>query len=171
MKKVLLFLGILLIGTIVFLPKANLYYSAEEALSSEHLYLNGEQIHERFFYLDVRDATLLLNSMPIGTLEQIRLLPLIVYNRVTVSSLNFNGEFASLFPEGIETLTFTYSLLHPLSISIEGVGGFGPVHGTIDLSSERLTLLFEPSQLIRAYPLLLAKLHKSDEGLVYETSF
>lgn len=171
MKKIFSFIALLLIGIILFLPKANIYYSAEEALSSANLHLNGEQIHDRFFYLDVSDAVLLLNSMPIGTVEQIRFLPLIVYNRITVNSVNFNGEFASLFPEGIEHLTFTYTLLHPFSIIIEGSGGFGPVHGEIDLSNERLTLLFEPSQIMRAYPLLLAKLHKSDEGLAYETSF
>ncbi|MDD5158774.1 MAG: hypothetical protein PHI47_01885 [Sulfuricurvum sp.] len=171
MKKILSFSVLLLISIIIFLPKTNIYYAAEESLASTHLYLNGEQVNDRFFYMDVRDATLLLNSMPIGTVEQIRILPLIVYNRVTVSSVNFSGEFASLFPEGIEYITFTYTLLHPFSIMINGEGGFGPVQGEIDLSNERLTLLFEPSQIMRAYPLLLAKLHKSDEGLAYETSF
>lgn len=171
MKKILSFSALLLIAIIIFLPKTNIYYAAEESLASTHLYLNGEQVNDRFFYMDIRDATLLLNSMPIGTIEQIRVLPLIVYNRVTVSSVNFSGEFASLFPEGIEYITFTYTLLHPFSIMINGEGGFGPVQGEIDLSNERLTLLFEPSQIMRAYPLLLAKLHKSEEGLVYETSF
>ncbi len=171
MKKILSFIALLLIGIIIFLPKAHIYYLGEEALSSAHLYLNGEQVNDRFVYLDVRDATLLLNSMPIGTVEQIRLLPLIVYNRVTVSTVNFSGEFTSLFPEGIENVTFTYTLLHPFSIIIEGSGGFGPFHGEMDLNTQRLTLLFEPSQIMRSYPLLLAKLHKSDEGLAYETSF
>jgi len=171
MKKILSFGALLLLGIIIFLPKANIYYSAEEALASAHLYLSGESVNDRFLYLDVRDASLLLDSMPIGTIEHIRVIPLIFFNRATITSLNFSGEFASLFPEGIEYLTFTYSLLHPLSIVIEGKGGFGPVHGEIDLKNERLEVIFEPSQIMRAYPLLLAKLHKSDKGLVYETSF
>ncbi|MDD2266727.1 hypothetical protein [Sulfuricurvum sp.] len=171
MKKILSFCALLLLGIIIFLPKSNIYYSAEEAFSTEHLYLSGEKIHDRFLYLDVRDASLLLDSMPIGTIDHIRIIPLIFFNRATITSLNFSGEFASLFPEGIEYLTFTYSLLHPLTVVIEGEGGFGPVHGEIDLKNERLEVIFEPSQVMRAYPLLLAKLHKSDKGLVYETSF
>lgn len=35
----------------------------------------------------------------------------------------------------------------------------------------RMTLVFEPSPVLRLYPLLLAKLHTSEKGLVYETSF
>jgi hypothetical protein len=171
MKKILSFSALLLIGVILFLPKANIYYSTEKALSTTHLYLSGEQVNDRFIYLDVHDASLLLDSMPIGSIDHIRIIPLIFFNRATITSLNFSGEFSSLFPEGIDHLTFTYSLLHPLSIVIEGEGGFGPVNGVIDLKNQRLEVIFEPSQIMRAYPLLLAKLHKSDKGLVYETSF
>jgi hypothetical protein len=171
MKKILSFGVLLLLGIIILLPKANIYYSAEKALSTTHLFLSGERVTDRLLYLDVRDASLLLDSMPIGTIEHIRIIPLIFFNRATITSLNFSGEFSSLFPEGIDYLTFTYSLLHPLSIVIEGEGGFGPVHGEIDLKSQRLEIIFEPSQIMRSYPLLLAKLHKSDKGLVYETSF
>ncbi len=171
MKKFFSFSALFLLGLVVFLPKSNLYYSAEKALSSTHLYLSGEQISDRLLYLDVHDATLLLDDMSIGSVEHIRLIPLILFNRVTITSVEFNGEFAALFPEGIDNLSFTYTLLHPLTVNIEGTGGFGPVQGEIDLSKHRLTLLFEPSPIMRNYPLLLAKLHKSDEGLVYETSF
>ena len=171
MKKILSFSALLLVGFILFLPKTNLYYSAEEALSSAHLYLNNEKINERFFYLDIRDATLLLDTMPIGSVEQIEFIPLILFNRVTVSGVEFSGEFASLFPQGIDQLNFTYTLLHPLSVTIKGEGGFGPVDGEIDMREGKLTLLFNPSPILRAYPLLLSKLHTSDKGLVYETSF
>lgn len=39
------------------------------------------------------------------------------------------------------------------------------------MKEKRLTLFFEASPIMRAYPLLLVKSRKSDEGLVYETSF
>ena len=88
-----------------------------------------------------------------------------------MSSLNFNKEVASIFPQGIESVTFTYSLWHPLSVIIEGKAGFGPINGTIDLSDKQLTIYFEATRMMRSYPLLLSKLHKSEKGLVYETSF
>lgn len=171
MKRFFSFSALLVIGLIVFLPKSNLYYSAEEALASAHLYLNNEEINDRLLYLDIRDASLLLDSMMIGSVEHIRFIPLIAFNRATITGVEFSGEFASLFPEGIEYVSFTYTLLHPLTVAITGEGGFGPIQGEIDLTQNRLTLLFEPSQVMRSYPLLLSKLRKSDEGLVYETSF
>ena len=171
MKLIFSFIAFLFLGFLIFLPKSNLYYSAEEALSSAHLYLNDEKIHEHLLYLEVQDATLLLDSMPIGSLKQIRIVPLIIYNQATIDSIEFNGEFSTLFPGGIDHLSFTYTLLHPLSVTLNGVGGFGPVRGEFDLSEMRLTLLFEPSPVMRTYPLLLSKLRKSNEGLIYETSF
>ncbi len=171
MKRLMVFGALLIAGLVVFLPKTYLYYTAEEALSSARLHLVGETIEERVVYLDVRDATVLLNAMPIGSVERIRLMPLIVYNRATVSSVAFAGEFAPLFPEGIERLDFTYTVLNPTKVTIEGVGGFGPVRGEIDLMEGKMTLVFEPSPVLRLYPLLLAKLHTSEKGLVYETSF
>ena len=171
MKKNLTFLALLFFGIIIFLPKANIYYSAEKALSVTHLYLRDEQINDRFVYLDVRDASLLLDTLPIGTIERITIVPMIFYNKITMSSLNFNKEVASIFPQGIESVTFTYSLWHPLSVIIEGKAGFGPINGTIDLSDKQLTIYFEATRMMRSYPLLLSKLHKSEKGLVYETSF
>jgi hypothetical protein len=171
MKKILSFSALLLVGFILFLPKSNLYYSAENALASAHLYLNNEKINERFFYLDIREATLLLDTMPIGSIEQIKCIPLILFNRVTVSGIEFSGEFASLFPQGIDYLNFTYTLIDPLTVTIKGEGGFGPVEGEIDMGERKLILLFNPSPILRTYPLLLSKLHTSNEGLVYETSF
>lgn len=171
MKRFFSFSALLVIGLIVFLPKSNLYYSAEEALASAHLYLNNEEINDRLLYLDIRDASLLLDNMMIGSVEHIRFIPLIAFNRATITGVEFNGEFASLFPEGIEYVSFTYTLLHPLTVAITGEGGFGPIQGEIDLTQNRLTLLFEPSPVMRSYPLLLSKLRKSDEGLVYEISF
>lgn len=171
MKKNLIFLALLLLATIIFLPKKNIYYSAEKALSATHLYLNNEQIRDHIFYLHVSDASLLLDSLPVGTIEEITFIPAVFYNRITLHSLNFNKEFHSLFPEGIESLSFTYTLLHPLTITIEGKAGFGPIDGSIHLEKKELILSVQASQNLRDYPLLLAKLHKSEKGLVYETSF
>lgn len=171
MKRFFFFSGLVFLSFIIFLPKSNLYYSAEEALSSTHLYLSDESINDRYLYLDVHEATLLLDTMPIGSIENIRFFPVIVYNRATISGIEFSGEFASLFPQGIDHVNFTYSLLHPLTVMISGEGGFGPVEGEIDLTEKRLILLFEPSPIMRNYPLLLSKLRKSEKGLVYETSF
>ncbi|MDD5716934.1 MAG: hypothetical protein PHW64_03950 [Sulfuricurvum sp.] len=171
MRRFLYFIPVFLLGIILLMPKEQLYYGAEEALSSAHLYLNDEEIHDRIVYFEVNNPLLLMDNTPIGRIESIRFIPLIVFNRMVISKVDFSGEFSFLFPEGIDHITLTYTLLHPLTVSIEGVGGFGPVEGEIDLESQQIKLRFEPSQEMRQYPVLLAKLRHSEKGLVYETSF
>lgn len=87
MKRFFFFSGLVFLSFIIFLPKSNLYYSAEEALSSTHLYLSDESINDRYLYLDVHEATLLLDTMPIGSIENIRFFPVIVYNRADRKSV------------------------------------------------------------------------------------
>lgn len=169
MKKFFLLALAVFIGVIILLPKENLYYSAEKAFAPMHLFLDDEDIHNRLIYLDVCDATLLFDSIEIGSIEKIRLTAFVFYNQVSIQSINFNKQFSMLFPDKIDYLTFTYSILHPLSINIEGKGGFGPVYGKIDLYDGSMKLFFTPSREMRRYPLLLAKLYKSEGELVYET--
>lgn len=172
MKRFFAFLLLLWAAIILLLPKERLYYTAERlAGSSLGIYLNDERLENRFVFLTARDATLLIDTAAVGTVETIRLLPWIVFNRITIRNVSFTGEFAALFPGGIDRLTFTYSLLDPLHIVIEGEGGFGPVRGNISLVPSHLTLYFEPSVELRRYPMLLAKLHPSPQGLLYETEF
>ncbi|MDD5053095.1 MAG: hypothetical protein PHO27_10230 [Sulfuricurvum sp.] len=171
MKHIFSFFFFFIFSLILFLPKVNLYYMAEKALASAHLYLNDEIFSNRLIYLDVENATLLLDTTRIGSIEKIRLVPFVIFNNINITNVKFSGEFASLFPDGIDNIALTYTFFHPLNIDVQGVGGFGPVHGNIDLSEHHLTLIFEPTQTMRQYPLLLAKLRKSDKGLVYETSF
>lgn len=118
MKRIFSFGVLLLLGVILFLPKSNMYYSAEKVLASMHLYLNGEEINERFFYLDIDNAIVQLDTMPIATIDHISFFPLIAFNRVSIEGVAFSGEFESLFPQGIDHIDLTYTLLHPFTVKI-----------------------------------------------------
>ena len=54
---------------------------------------------------------------------------------------------------------------------MQGRGDFGTCNGTIDLIKNKIRIVFEATSNLRNYPLLVSKLHREKEGLVYESSY
>lgn len=156
---------------IVLIPKEKLFFTAESFLAENHLFLSGETLSNRFFYLDIENAQVMADDLEIGSIETIRMMPWVAFNRITITSVSLAPAYRSFLPEKIDEIVLTYSVLHPLSIDIRGKGDFGECSGTVDLADQKVRVVFEPTQQLRQYPLLVFKLHKEKEGLVYESAF
>ncbi|MCK9372352.1 MAG: hypothetical protein M0P91_04085 [Sulfuricurvum sp.] len=170
MKRLIYAFYIALI-VVVLIPKEKLYFTLESILSEYTVYLTDENLSNHFFYLDAMNSNLLLDNIQIGSIEQIRIIPWVVYNRLTVSNVTFSSLYHSVFPGKIEEISLTYSLLHPLSVHLQATGDFGRCEGGIDLAEQKIRLLFEATPELRNYPLLVFKLQQVKEGLVYESNF
>lgn len=170
MKK-LLYLFYVLIVIIVFLPKKELYYTAETWLQKEDIYLSGETFSGGWFMLDVENIQVLAGSSALADIEQIRMVPWIVVNDFYLDSIKASEHFAFFFPGQIDRVRLRYALWNPLEISIEITGDFGHAHGDFDLVEQKLTLFFDALPQMRNYPLLVSKLHPQEGGLVYERVF
>lgn len=170
MKKLLYPLYILLI-VIVLIPKERLYFTLESLLATDNIFISNETFVNRFVYLNIENSTLMLDNLSLATIEEITLSPWVIHNRLTVSSITFSPLYRTFFPGKIDTLSLTYSLYDPLFLRISGEGDFGRCSGNIDLIDQRIRIVFEALPQLRRYPLLLAKLHKTEEGLVYESAF
>lgn len=170
MKRVLYAFYILCIA-IVLIPKEKLFFTAESFLSEVNLFISGETLSNRLFYLDIENAQVMADDLEIGSIEKIRMMPWIVFNQVSITSVSLAPVYRSFLPEKVDEVLLTYSLLHPLSIDIRGKGDFGRCNGTIDLAEQKIRVVFDASQELRQYPLLVFKLHKEKEGLVYESAF
>lgn len=170
MKRLMYAFYIALI-VVVLIPKEKLYFTLESVLSEYNVYITGENLNNHFLYMDVESGSLLLDNIQIGSIERIRILPWIVYNRLSISNVTFSSLYHTVFPGKIEEIAVTYSLLHPLTVEIQATGDFGHCEGGIDLSEQKVRLLFEATPELRNYPLLVFKLQQVKEGLVYESSF
>lgn len=170
MKRVLYAFYILCI-IIVLIPKEKLFFTAESYLSEVNLFINGETLYNRFFYLDIENAQVMADDLEIGSIERIRMMPWVVFNQISITSVSLSPAYRSFLPEKVDEIVLTYSVLHPLSIDIRGKGDFGECRGTIDLAEQKIRVVFDATQELRQYPLLVFKLHKEKEGLVYESAF
>lgn len=170
MKRALYAVYILLIA-IILIPKEKLFFTFESVLSKNHVFISGEQLNDRLVYLDADNAQLVLDHQQVASIGQIRIAPWIFFNRLSISSISVSPLYRTFFPGKIDEIEFTYSLLHPLSMQMHGVGDFGRCNGVIDLVNQKVRVVFEATPELRNYPLLVFKLHQDREGLVYESDF
>jgi hypothetical protein len=170
MKK-LLYGVYLFIVVIVLIPKEYLYSHAENTLASSGVYLNDETLTNRWFYLDIEGIDIVSGHLLMGRIEQMDLSVWLIVNSLTLNSVSAHSEYKLFFPGIIEELKFQYALWRPLVVSVSGHGDFGECHGEIDLVERKIYIVFEAMPQLRRYPLLMTKLHKQQEGLVYEAAF
>jgi hypothetical protein len=170
MKRSLYAFYILLI-IIVMIPKEKLYFTFESILSQHHLFINNEEFTNRFLFLDIDNGNVLLDNQEFASIESVRISPWLFINQLSLSNISFSPLYRNFFPGEIESIVFTYSLLHPLSVSIDGEGDFGHCDGNFNLLDQKVRVIFEPTSQLRRYPLLVNKLHQEKEGLVYESNF
>ncbi len=156
---------------IVVVPKEKLFFTLESFLSKYHLFINGENLTNRLLYLDADNGSLLLDNQEIASIGKIQIAPWIVSNHLSISSIIPSPHYRAFFPGKIDTLVFTYSILHPLSLELRAQGDFGQGEGAFDLVNKKVRIVFKATPQLRNYPLLVFKLHQEKEGLVYESNF
>lgn len=161
----------ILIIAIILIPKEKFYFTFESFLSDYHISISNEDLMNRLFYLDVDNGSVVMDNQEVATIEHIRITPLIFMNQLTVSSVSISPSYRSFIPGKIDSLVLTYSLLHPLSVSIEGDGDFGHCEGNVDILEQKIKVVFDATSQLRRYPLLTSQLHQEKGGLVYESDF
>jgi hypothetical protein len=161
----------ILVLIIILIPKEKLYYTFEQLILEKNIVLTGENLDNRYLYLDIQNPTVMMDNINIATIENIRLTPWILFNQLTISNVTFSPLYRPFFPGAIEKITLTYSLLHPLTLQLHGEGDFGQCNGNVDLVDQKVRIVFDATPELRRYPLLVFKLHTEKEGLVYETTF
>jgi hypothetical protein len=170
MKKLLYLLYVLLILIVLF-PKEELYYTLESKLAEENIYFSNEKLENAGFYLDINAIDVVLDNLSIGSIEQITIAPWIIANRVTIRAFKVSPDYQLFFPGKVDEVILSYSLWDPLKVNIEASGDFGVCRGNFDLIDQRLRVVFDATPQLGRYPLMVSKLHKEGEGLVYESNF
>ncbi|MFZ3052176.1 MAG: hypothetical protein WA099_02125 [Sulfuricurvum sp.] len=170
MKRSYYIFYILLI-VIVMIPKEKLYFTFESILSQYHLFISNEEFTNRFLFLDADNGDVFLDNQEFASIESIRIAPWLFVNQLSLSNISFSPLYRNFFPGKIDSIVFTYSLLHPLRVGIDGEGDFGHCDGYFDLLDQNIRVVFEATSQLRRYPLLVNKLHQAKEGLVYESNF
>lgn len=170
MKRILYVLYILVIA-IVLIPKEKMFYTLEGVLAENQIFLNNETLSDRFISLEIDNTQVMADHLNVAGIKQIRFTPWIIYNRFSLSEIEVSPQFRTFFPGKADNVVVSYSILHPLSLSIRADGDFGSCEGSADLIKGTVRVVFAQTPKLRNYPLLVLKLHQEKEGMVYESDF
>ncbi len=164
--------GIVLIvawfAILVMMPKQAFYYKLEEVLAKQELELNEEQIDEGFFSLNLHQVTVYFKGIPVAIIEEMDLCTLLFYSSLEIQGLHVDDSLKRMVPQETQNALLSHSILSPLKVSMDAVGSFGGMTGTIDLNARTVHLDFNESKHIE---MLKSQLKKSEKGWFYETSF
>lgn len=131
MKKVF-YVVLFFISFIWFFPKDNLFFSVQDILSKNQIYLPSVKVEDKGYKLNIKDVKIYYNKMDIGSIENIDFFSFLVYNRIFLSNIKLN--FQDLF---IKKLNINYFIVSPFKISIVGDANFGKIDGFFDLKDKK----------------------------------
>jgi len=164
------YFSFLIMALIYFSPKNNMYYLLEKELKSESLIVNNELVNDKGFTLNIKNATILTNSILIAEVMNIDFNFFIFYNSININTITLNEISKSLIPLNIQKVDIYYSIVNPLNILLSGEGEFGKFKAKFNMLNQILDIKLEPSKLMKSkYKNTLRKFKKSENGeYIYE---
>jgi len=153
---------------ILLMPKQELYYKLEEMLQTKEIILNENQINESLFGLSLNNVNIYVKGIAMANIEDITLSTWLFYTKVEVRGIHIDDSLKSILPQEAKEATLMYTVFDPFSISLEAVGSFGAMEGSIDLNENKVHLDFNESTNLE---MLKPQLKKAEKGWIYETSF
>jgi len=159
-KKILLFILGLFIGILFFMPKDNLFFTAQKYLKSYNAFINFKHIDNSLFYLTLSNVDIFYKDMKAIKIDEVKMTPFILFNQVTFKNLKIaNNNF--------KLIKANYNILHPLKIIIKGFSNLGKIDGYLNLESHKLKIYILDSKNKE----LQKMLKKDKKGYFYEQTF
>jgi len=169
MKKILLFIAILYLGFVLFMPKINLYYTLENFAKKELIEIKEGTLKDRWIDLDIKEAVVSYDGIASVQADEVKISPWIFYNKITALGLAPTNEIQKMFNARADEVVLTYSVLDYKHIMISAWGDFGEIEGTLDVFAQKVRLLLDPSEKFKNHTLVKQYFKKEEEGLVYES--
>ena len=131
MKKIFIFLTGFLMGIIFFMPKDNLYYTAQKYLAKENIYINSSV--KNGAVLDLKNGKVYQNGIDFASFKNIKIMPFLFFNKITAEDIKINLQNLN-----IDNLNITYSVINPIKVYINGSSNFGKITGEINLIKKEI---------------------------------
>lgn len=156
MKKFFIAFLAFYLGIIVFMPKKELFYTAQKYLSSQNIYINAK-VESNIISLILKDAKVYINGINLINFQKSDIYMFILYNRIEIKKITIN--FNNL---KINKLTLTYDITNPIKIKINGKSNFGNINGIVDLKNKAIKIyILNAKDFIKRY------LRKDKKGYFY----
>jgi len=167
-KKILLSLILLPFLILLFAPKKELYYLLEQRLKPQGIVIADEAVHETPIGLTLEHPVLYVKGVRVATARELSLWSLLLYGRGVADHVRFDPAFERYAPASVARGTLTFSILHPIRISIALNDPAFEAAGEVNLKERTLSLRL--SRLPGNSP-LKPYLKHGKGGWVYETNY
>ncbi len=165
---------IIFIGLVLFFaPKIYFYYALEEQLHGKNVTISEEKVYDKGFTLAVNDGKVYYDDLVVGTFETLSVLPLILFNHVSIENFAISKDMSRFAKGKIEKVTIVHHIISPQTLHLSAHGDMGEVTAEVNTQDRNISLLLIPSKsLLKLSPFWLRKLKKTDEGgYLYETAY
>jgi hypothetical protein len=166
-KSALIFL-MLWFSILLFMPKAELYYTIEQSLAKQDIKLNEKSIEEGLFSLTLKDVTVYVKGIALANIEELDFFTILFYSSLELNNLKVDEALQTKVPATTKEASFTHSILSPLSVSLDANGSFGAIEGTVDLVNKDMRIDFVE---VGDMDMIQSHLTKDEKGWFYEKSF
>ncbi len=169
MKKILIFLILFYVASIVFMPKENLYFTLKNTLKSEQIGLSEDSLSDNFVSLKALGLVVSYDGIKSLQAKQVIVTPFLFYNKIKAYEVSAASSFKDMFSFSADKLEITYAIWNYKEAKIYAVGDFGELDGVFDLQKKSVRVVLEPSMEFENSPMLRQYFKKSEEGYIYET--
>ena len=166
-KGALIFLAVWF-GLLLFMPKAELYYTLEESLAQKEIKLNEKSIEEGLFSLTLKDVTIYVKGIALANVEELDFFTILFYSSLDVNNLQVDEALHAQVPATIKEASLTHNIFSPNTLSVDANGSFGLVEGEINMMPKKVRIDFVEVDDIS---MIKSDLTKDEKGWFYEKSF
>ncbi len=166
-KSALIFLAVWF-GVLLFMPKAEIYYTLEKTLAEQDIKLNEKSIDEGLFSLTLKDVTVYVKGIALAHIEELDFFTVLCYSSLDVHNLEVDEALHSKVPAFTKEAHFTHSIIAPLSVSVDANGSFGRVEGEMNIMDKEVHIDFVK---VGNIGMIQPYLKKGEKGWFYEKSF
>jgi len=161
------FLSLILLW--LFAPKVELYYLLEKSLKEKNILISNETITDTWYGLKIENADLHVAGAKVANISELNFNFFLFYNTLTINEIKMDKSLSNIAPKEINKLDSVYSVLNPLNITLDGVGSFGVLDGTVALVDRKIEVLFPVAKELKTIKKFLKK--DKEKGWFYETNY
>ncbi|HIP51866.1 MAG TPA: hypothetical protein EYG94_07245 [Campylobacterales bacterium] len=161
------FLSLILLW--LFAPKVELYYLLEKSLKERNILISNETITDTWYGLKIENADLHVAGAKVANISELNFNFFLFYNTLTINEIKMDKSLSNMAPKEINKLDSVYSVLNPLNITLDGVGSFGVLDGTVALVEKKIEILFPVAKELKTIKKFLKK--DKEKGWFYEANY
>jgi len=168
MKKLLSIVASIYIATIFFMPKEQLLYTLLNQTKNQNLNYKVEDLTDYGLFESIKKLTLYYDKGEVLEVDDAKLFPFLIYNKLSLSQLHLVGNFKSLLNLKVIEVSLSQNIFSPTTINIYANSTIGELRGDFNLKSNKLKVVLSPNDKFNNFK-YKNYFKKSKEGYVYES--